>query len=112
METTETLVPFVDATPILHNPAELQGRMARDGFFFVKGLFPREAVLDLRRQILTICDKYGWLNRAEPLMDAKINVAAASAMEPFCGVGVTQEAYADVYKLEAFHRLAQHPAIM
>ena len=33
-------------------------------------------------------------------------------MEPFCGVGVTQAAYAEVYQLEAFHRLAHHPAIL
>ena len=108
----ETLILFEDATPLLADPAALRARMDRDSFFYFKGLFPRETVLDLRRQILAICDKYGWLNRAAPLMDGVIDPVAANAMETFCGVGVTQEAYADVYKLEAFHRLAQHPAVM
>jgi ectoine hydroxylase-related dioxygenase (phytanoyl-CoA dioxygenase family) len=72
---------------------------------------PRQAVLDLRRQILLVCQKYGWLAPGAELMDA-IADPTAEQMEPFCGVGVTREAYADVYRLEAFHRLAQHAAIV
>jgi hypothetical protein len=107
----DTLIPFEDATPLLDDAAALQARMNRDGFFFLRGLFPREAVLDLRRQILGVCQKYGWLAPTAELMDGIID-PSAEAMQPFCGVGVTQAAYTDVYKLEAFHRLAQHPAIM
>ncbi len=108
----ETLVPFVDSTPLLNDPAALQARMAADGFFYFKSLLPRAAVLDLRRQILGVCQKHGWLDTAAPLMDGQIDQVAANAMETFCGVGVTQAAYRDVYQLEAFHRLAQHPAVM
>jgi len=106
-----TEVPFEDSTPLLGDAAALQARMDRDGFFFFRGLLPREAVLDVRRQILLVCQKYGWLAPGADLMDG-IADPSAELMEPFCGVGVTQAAYADVYRLEAFHRLAQHPAIM
>ena len=106
---TET--PFEDSTPLLDDAAALRQRMDRDGFFYFRGLFPRETVLDLRRQILLVCQKYGWLAPGTELMDG-IADPSAEQMEPFCGVGVTREAYADVYRLEAFHRLAQHPAIM
>lgn len=106
-----TEMPFEDSTPLLNDAAALRERMDRDGFFYFPGLFARDTVLDLRRQILLICQKHGWLAPDAALMDG-IAGPAAEAMEPFCGVGVTREAYADVYRLEAFHRLAQHPAIM
>jgi hypothetical protein len=104
-------VPFEDSTPLLNDAQALRARMDRDGFFYFRGLLPREAVLDLRRQILGVCQKYGWLAPDAPLMDG-IADPSVEQMVPFCGVGVTQEAYADVYRLEAFHRLAQHPAIL
>jgi ectoine hydroxylase-related dioxygenase (phytanoyl-CoA dioxygenase family) len=102
---------FTDATPLLADPVALQAQMDRDGFFYFKGLFPQEDVLDLRRQILTICQKHGWLAPDAPLMDGLASPAAED-IQPWCGVGVTQAAYADVYKLEAFHRLAQHANIL
>jgi ectoine hydroxylase-related dioxygenase (phytanoyl-CoA dioxygenase family) len=106
---TET--PFEDSTSLLDDNDALRRRMDRDGFFYFRGLFSRESVLDLRRQILLVCQNYGWLAPGAELMDG-IAGPSAEQMEPFCGVGVTREAYADVYRLEAFHRLAQHPAIM
>ena len=33
-------------------------------------------------------------------------------VEPFCGVGVSPDAYGDVQRLESFHSLAHHPAII
>ncbi|MEP7359805.1 MAG: hypothetical protein ABI847_21315 [Anaerolineales bacterium] len=83
--------------------------MDRDGFFYFRHLLPREAVLELRRQILEICQKHGWMDPDAPLMDA-IAGPMAELMEPFCGVGVTHGAYADVYKLAAFHLLANDAA--
>ena len=106
-----TELPFEDSTPLLGNAAALRERMDRDGFFYFRHLLPRETVLDLRRQILLICQKYGWLAPGAPLMDG-IADPSVDQMEPFCGVGVTQDAYADVYRLEAFHRLAQQAAII
>jgi len=106
-----TEIPFEDSTPLLNDAAALRERMDRDGFFYFRGLLPRQAVLDLRRQILLVCQKYGWLAPSADLMDA-IADPSAEQMVPFCGVGVTQEAYADVYRLEAFHHLALHAAIM
>jgi hypothetical protein len=106
-----TLLPFEDSTPILHDAAALQARMDRDGFFYFRGLLARDTVLDLRRQILEICQTYGWLAPSAELMDGVAD-PAAEAMETFCGVGVSHAAYADVYRLEAFHRLAQHATIL
>ncbi|MCC7358915.1 MAG: phytanoyl-CoA dioxygenase family protein [Anaerolineales bacterium] len=108
----ETLVPFIDSSPILHNPFALRERMEREGFFYFKRLLPREAVLDLRRQILSLCARNGWLDANAPLMDGIINPVTVAQIDNFYGVGVTQAAYADIYRMEAFHRLAQHPNIL
>lgn len=106
-----TELPFEDSTPLLNDPAALRARMDRDGFFFFRGLLPPAPVLDLRRQILGVCQKYGWLAPGAALMDGLID-PSAQQIDVFCQVGVTRAAYADVYRLEAFHRLAQQPAIM
>ena len=105
-----TQTEFEDATPLLSDIPALRQRMDTDGFLFFRGLVPRGAILDLREQILLICQRNGWLDADAPLMDGIIS-PAAHEMETFCGVGVTQAAYADVYRLEAFHRLAHHAAI-
>ena len=106
-----TEVAFEDATPLLGNPAALRERMDRDGFFYLRHLLPSAAVLDLRRQILEICQKHGWLAPGAPLMEG-IADASAAEIDVACQVGVTHLAYEEIYKLEAFHRLAMHPAIM
>src|SRR5258708_33403239 len=102
---------FEDATPLLPAPPALRKRMDTDGFLFFRGLVPRSTIRDLRSQILLICQRNGWLATDTPLMDAVIS-PAAHQMEPWGGVGVTREAYADIYRLEAFHRLGPHPAIL
>ena len=102
---------FQDATPLLSDAEALRQRLATDGFLFFHQLLPRANVLELRRQILLVCQKYGWIAPGTDLMDGMAD-PSVDQMEPFCGVGVTQAAYQDVYRLEAFHRLAHHPAIM
>ena len=52
---------FEDATPLLADPPALRQRMDTDGFLFFRGRVPRDTILDLRRQILLICQRNGWL---------------------------------------------------
>jgi len=102
---------FQDSTPLLSDPAALRNLIETDGFLFFRGLLPRAAVLDVRRQILEICTQYGWIEGGDRLMDGTVT-PAAHTMTPDCGVGVSRAAYQDIYRLEAFHRLAHHPAIL
>jgi hypothetical protein len=85
--------------------------MDRDGFLYVRGLFTRDTVLDLRRKIVDILNKYGWLAPGTDPLDGIVD-PSVHALVPECGVGVTRAAYEDVYKTEAFHRLAFHPVVM
>jgi hypothetical protein len=102
---------FADASPLLADPTALRAQMDQDGFLFFRGLFARDLVLDLRRRVLLILQKYGWLAPGADLMDGVVDPSVHD-MVPECGVGVTRPAYEDVYKTEAFHRLAHHPAVL
>jgi hypothetical protein len=101
MMKAEQVLPFIPANPLLGDPAALARAMRDDGFLFFKGLFPREAVLGLRKAILDICSKMDWL---KPGTDPMLGL---------CGHAPVAESgpdwarfYEQVQRLERFHRLA------
>ncbi len=107
-DATVEVAPFLVSNDALADAAELQRRMRRDGYLFLRDLVPVDALYDLRRQILAICRQYGWVAAGGDLMDG---VAAGPARvegrdEDFWPV------YDAVQKLEAFHALAHTPAIV
>ena len=102
---------FQEHNALLDDPQALSRQMATDGFLFFRGLVPADETVALRREILQICDNYGWIAPGTELMDG-IADPSADGMEPFCGVGVPPEAYGDVQRLESFHRFAHNPALV
>ena len=106
-----TATEFREQNALLDDPRALRQQMATDGFLFFRGLVPADEIVALRRQILQICDNYGWIAPGTELMDG-IADPSADGMEPFCGVGVPPAAYGDVQRLESFHRLAHNPALV
>lgn len=101
--------PFVDSAPLINSPDELRARAREQGYLFFRGLIDAESVLDLRRQILEICHKHGWLNADVPLMDGVARDGSLFIK------GHSQEwidFYCDVQRLRAFNALALHPAII
>lgn len=107
---------YPDATPLLADAPALRAQAARDGFLFFRGLLPRPEILELRRELLAVVERYGWLDTSAPLMDGIGNLEAIEAIPDadagFCGVGLSPAAYADVQRLHAFHALAHHPALL
>ena len=53
--------PLFDATPLLGDAAALRTRMKRDGYLFIRGLVPRDAVADVQRQVGELARAAGWL---------------------------------------------------
>jgi hypothetical protein len=101
------LRPFLDSAPLLSQPEELRRRMRRDGYLFLRGLLPRDAVLSLRRRVLDICGRHGWL------------APGADPLEGRAGRAPTQEGKADYWPVyrevqlsEEFHMLAHHAALL
>jgi hypothetical protein len=106
------VVGFEDATPLLATPERLREQADRDGFLFFKGLVPADVIADLRRQMLETMDQYGWFRKDRPLDEGLIDPQAVQDLEPFCGCGLSHEAYLAIYKLELFHGLAHHPNVL
>jgi hypothetical protein len=106
---------FVDSTPLLNDPAALRERGYREGYLFFKRLLPPEPLIELRRQMLTICAERGWMAPGHDLMEGVIDVEALNRVpleEMRTDVGVSAEAYLAVQKLELFHTLPHHPKLL
>ena len=103
---------FFDATPLLDDPGAMRRRAEQDGYLFFKHFLPAGPLLELRRQMLEICAQRGWLAPAHDLMEGVIDEAAINQVPPEemrSDIGVSEEAYHAVQKLELFHTIPHHP---
>ncbi len=99
---------FCDSTDVLADTAALQARLARDGYLFLRGLIPRDVVMALAGQALTIAGRAGWLDAGHPVDDAVADVAAPCT-DPEPGYLAT---LAEIYRLQALHELQHQPAVI
>src|SRR5947207_1406541 len=96
---------FLDSTPVRRDAAVLRERAAEDGYLFFRGLLPPEPVLSLRRQILEVCARHGFLREGPPLDEA----VAAPGVRCREGDPEYAAAYDEIQRMEAFHALAHRP---
>src|SRR5579872_257723 len=103
-----TIDDFAVSNDLLANAGALQARAREDGYLFFRGLIDRNALLDVRRQILALCERAGWL---APDTDPMEGIAApgAACVEPEPRF---MEVYNQVMRLEAFHALAHQPRLL
>jgi len=108
---------FVDSTACLHQGdfETLRTRGSEEGYLFFKQLLPIEEILRLRADMLTVVAQYGWRQPGQDrwggLLDLdKLNEVPDEEMRK--DIGVSHAAYDDVQKLESFHRLPHHPALL
>ena len=59
--------PFRDSTEHLNEGETLRARLAEDGYLFLRGLLPREAILDVRARLLNKAMEGGGWPRTHPL---------------------------------------------
>jgi hypothetical protein len=108
MEGRSMLREFVDSTGIAMDGAALAARLERDGYLYVRGLLPRAAVAEVRRQFLELAAQGGWLAAGHPV-DAAIADPARACKDP-------EPAYLEVFRpmwmLESLHRLKHHPQVV
>lgn len=107
---------FEDATPLLLDPEVFRRKASGTGILFFKGLLPRDKVLGLRKDILELLNQRGWLDKSRPLMDGLADPEAINRLSAeevnFNGVGVPQDVYLEIQKLESFHALAHEPKLL
>lgn len=108
---------FVDSTPLL-NAADfdsLRQRGAEEGYLFFRGVLPREAINEVRKDMLAIVEQYGWRQREQDELGGLLNLNALNQVpddEIRSDIGVTHGAYHDVQKLQSFHALPHHPSLL
>ncbi len=101
------ILPFLVSTDAQAQPEELRRRMRRDGYLFFRGLPPKEKLLELRRIILEICQKNGWLIAGSELMEGLTHRApCVEGQEDFMRV------YDEVQTREEFHALGHDDALV
>ncbi len=100
--------PFTDSTELVMDGPALSQRMARDGYLFIRGLVPKEAVANVGRQFLDVVADGGWLDPKHP-REARIanpDVACADPEPEFLDV------FRRFYVREDSHALKHHPSIV
>ena len=88
--------------------AELRRRLDLDGYLFFRKLQSPDLLGELRREMLTVMQDGGWVREGTDPLDGIANLdARCTEGDPeYTGV------YHEVYKLEAFHRIAHQPEVM
>ena len=100
--------PFLDSTDISDQPSELNTRMQRDGYLFIRGLLPPDALESLRLQMIGIARDAGWVDRDSPLEKGVAN------LDRFCVEPEPKymQVYEHFYRLEEFHAVQHHPSLL
>ncbi len=108
-------VDLVDSTDLLDDPRALRARADEDGYLFFRALLPREAVLEVRRDVLTAIAADGWLDDAAPLEQGRLDHRAIDTIpddELRDDIGVSEQGYVHIQQVESLHRLPHHPALL
>ena len=100
--------PFTDSTALVRDGAALGANLDRDGYIFLRGVLPRDEIMGIRRQLLALADKGGWLRGSEPIEKGVAN------LEKSCKDPEPRylEFFKPMWKLESLHRMKQHPNII
>jgi ectoine hydroxylase-related dioxygenase (phytanoyl-CoA dioxygenase family) len=96
-----------DSTSLLGDPAALRGRLAEEGYVFLRGLLPTEAVEQVRQGVHAALEGADWLAE-ESSLQAPVPTAAAVRE----GRPGYFDAYCRIQRLQPFHELAHHPAVL
>jgi len=107
MTTAEQLGTLIESNDIMTDTQALQARARQDGYLFIRGLFDRNKMMELRRQFVGILQELGWLRDGTDPMDAISD-------HPPCTE--SEECYAPLFerfqKLEDFHTLPHSQSII
>lgn len=99
---------FLESNELLGDSGALRKRLERDGYLFIRGLLPADAIRSVRSRLLTKAAAGGWLDPAEAIEAGIANMAAA-CKDP-------EERYMKVFRGlwsdEELHRLRTHPRVL
>lgn len=101
------MAPYTDSSGLLGDTPTLRSRAGAEGYLCFRELVPGRIVLAVREEIAGLLARHGWIDEGTNPVDAITHREPRIEGQP---------AYFDVYdelqKLESFHTLAHHPAIL
>jgi hypothetical protein len=103
----QTYPDFLDSTAVLNDGGALRVRLERDGYLFIRGLLPAQAILTVRDRLLAKAGKGGWLDPDSPIKAGFANPAAA-CKDP---EDRYMRVFRDLWMDEELHRLRIHPVV-
>jgi hypothetical protein len=112
---SSTTALFDDSTPLLTDSGALRERVEADGFLFFRGLLPRDGVMEVRRQLLAVMKRFGWLVAGQDDDGGEVDLDAINSVpeeEMRLDIGVSEAAYKEAQKIEMVHRFPHHPNLL
>lgn len=100
--------PLKISSDLVDNALAARQRMSQDGYLYIPGLLPRDAIATVQRQAAAIARDAGWLRADQPLEDA-IAEPAGFCIDPdtrFLSV------LDRINRLYDFQALGHHPALI
>lgn len=110
MDRIRSFAPFKESAQLIAKPDKLRQRAEEEGYLFFRNLLPAEAVLGLRKEVLEVCRKHGFLDEHTPLLDG-IGAPGFVIVESSVNPDYTNY-YKDIQQLRSFHALAHHPNLL
>lgn len=98
---------FIDSTPLLNDGPAMRERLARDGYLFFHRLIDPAWIMALRREILLVLSRAGWLDPETNIDDARPRLPARHE-----GDDHFWEGYAAVLELEQLHQVPYNDAVL
>ena len=99
---------FLDSTAIIDDGPTLAERLQRDGYLFVRGLLPSDAVNRVRLRLLEKAAAGGWLKTFHPIEEGIANPDSACKDPEERYMATFRGIWAD----EELHRLRTHPRVL
>jgi hypothetical protein len=102
------MADFLDSGPCRDDAGELRVRAEQHGYLYFSQLLPAAPLLEVRRQILAVCERHDFL---APGSDPAQAIAALGVRWRE-GDPEFMAAYDEIQRLEAFHALAHAPPLL
>lgn len=97
---------LTDSSSLLSDGPALRARLAEDGYVFLRGVLPSDAVRAVRSDMYAALQQAGWLAD-----DATVERPVPTAAAVREGAPGYLDAYVGIQRLQSFHELAHHPAV-
>lgn len=106
----ETIVPvdeFIESNDSINDAATLRCRLKETGYLFFRGVLNVDGLMQVRRDILSLCHDHGWLSPTAPLMDGVYSqIPFPDYYQEYMPM------YRKLIRLESFNQYSRSPEIM